>query len=110
MAVLLGAAGFVVIGLNDSHAKKFLSSALPQLLGRISYSLYLVHGTVLFASAALLQGRVSLRMMFAIYLAATLILSWSFFLLVEQPFMRVSRRMGKSKTEVVHEQLPVLVA
>src|SRR6201986_43062 len=44
---MLGAAAIIVL-VQDKHLALGLNSTIPQYLGRISYSMYLVHYTVLF--------------------------------------------------------------
>jgi peptidoglycan/LPS O-acetylase OafA/YrhL len=95
MPVVAGAAGFIVIGLNSISAHHALNSLIPAFLGRISYSLYLMHGTVLFAMAAMLKDKVSHPVFFLLYLPTAILLSWGFYLAVEKPFMVISRKVGR---------------
>lgn len=53
----IGAGIFIILAINSKRAQKILLHAVPEYLGRVSYSLYLVHGTVLFALINLLYGR-----------------------------------------------------
>jgi peptidoglycan/LPS O-acetylase OafA/YrhL len=99
MPVILGAAGFIIIGLNSAAASNVLHSAVPAFLGRISYSLYLVHGTVLFALAAMLRGKVSPPAFLLLYLPTAIFLSWGFYYVVEAPFTRASRNVGRRVAE-----------
>jgi peptidoglycan/LPS O-acetylase OafA/YrhL len=102
--VLAGAAGLMLIGLESGPARRVLGSAVPRFLGRISYSLYLVHGTALFALAFLLHGRVSASVAFLIYLPVALIASTVFCLWIEEPFLRMGRQVGKSSLRVVRRE------
>lgn len=95
MPVAVGAAGLLILGLNSFKASRALNSVVPTFLGRISYSLYLVHGTVLFAMAAVLQNKVSHPVFFLIYLPSAILLSWGFYVAVEEPFMLMSRNVGR---------------
>lgn len=97
LPIVLGACGLMVSGMNSTMISRALNSSAPAFLGRISYSLYLVHGTVLFALAALLQNRVNHPTLFILYLASAIILGWGFYYAVEAPFMRMSRRVGGDK-------------
>jgi peptidoglycan/LPS O-acetylase OafA/YrhL len=92
----LGAAGLIVIALNSVVASRLLDTPIPSFLGRISYSLYLVHGTVLFAMTALMGNKISHVLFFGLYLTVSILLSWGFYLGVEAPFMRMSRRVGRT--------------
>jgi peptidoglycan/LPS O-acetylase OafA/YrhL len=92
--IVLGALGIVMIGLNSVRARQVLNSPIPRFLGRISYSLYLIHGTVLFASAFLLTGRMPKLLILPIYVAAAIILATVFCITIEEPFLRLGRRIG----------------
>lgn len=93
MPVTLGAAGLLILGLNSITARRALSSVVATFLGRISYSFYLVHGTVLFAMAAALKGKVSPPVFFVIYVPTAILLAWGFYVSVESPFMVMSRNV-----------------
>lgn len=95
MPVVVGAAGLLLLGLNSAKASRALHSVVPTFLGRISYSLYLVHGTVLFAMAAVLQNKVSPPVFFLIWFPTAILLSWGFYVAVEEPFMVWSRNVGR---------------
>lgn len=95
MPVVLGAVGLLILGLNSVKTSRALNSVIPTFLGRISYSLYLVHGTVLFAMAAALQNKVSPPVFFLIYFPTAILLSWGFYVAVEEPFMVMSRNAGR---------------
>ncbi|WP_433963849.1 acyltransferase family protein [Tunturiibacter gelidiferens] len=94
MPVAVGAAGFIVLGLNSSKAKALLHVPAIRFLGKISYSLYLVHMTVLCALTALLSHRINHSGLLLVYLTTCILLSWGFYLAVELPFMKLSRQAG----------------
>jgi len=96
MPVVLGAAGFLIIGLNSISAARALNSGVPSFLGRISYSLYLVHGTVLFAMAATLGDKISHPAFLAIYIPTAVLISWGFYAFVEKPFIYLSKSIGRA--------------
>lgn len=95
MPIAVGAAGLVVVGINSRSAQRILNSPTPAFLGKISYSFYLVHGTVLFAMAAALKDKVSPAEFFILCLPSAILLSWGFYQAVEAPFMRMSRKVGQ---------------
>ncbi len=97
MPVAIGAAGLLIVGLNSHSARRILNSAAPAFLGRISYSLYLVHGTVLFSMTVLLMEKVSHPVFFLLYLPTAIVLSWGFYIAVERPFTLWSRSVGRHK-------------
>jgi peptidoglycan/LPS O-acetylase OafA/YrhL len=65
--------------------------SVPQFLGRISYSLYLLHATVLFALTATVFGRMPQPSFIGLYVGTVLVLSTLFNRFVELPFIRLSR-------------------
>jgi len=95
--VVIGAAGIIIVVLNPTTAKRILNSSAPAFLGRISYSLYLVHGTVLFAMAAIIGGKVNHLIFSFLYFPTAIFLSWGFYVAVERPFMLWSRSVGRRK-------------
>ena len=56
---ILGASAIIIL-VQDPRLKLGLNSAIPQYLGRISYSMYLVHYTVLFAVFDLAYPKISI--------------------------------------------------
>jgi peptidoglycan/LPS O-acetylase OafA/YrhL len=64
-------------------------------LGHISFSMYLIHATVLFALVHSEWGRLSHLLLFAIYIPVTLAASSVFYWAVERPCMQLSRRIGR---------------
>jgi peptidoglycan/LPS O-acetylase OafA/YrhL len=98
LPVSVGAAGLIVVALFSNTVSRFLQNPVPEFLGKISYSVYLVHGTVLYALARSLGGRISHPALFMIYLPTALLLSWCFHTAVEAPFLRMSRAVKKKKS------------
>jgi peptidoglycan/LPS O-acetylase OafA/YrhL len=88
---LVGVCGFIVIALNAPIARQSLRRRVPQFLGKISYSLYLLHPVVLFALTFSCRNKISAWVQFPIYLSLSILVAWAFFLAVEEPFIRWSR-------------------
>ena len=92
----------MLIGLESKTAKRFLNSAIPRFLGRISYSLYLVHATVLYGLTFVVvhrltvAPRVTAAEVFVIFLPLTLLVSTGFCLWIEEPFVRLGRRLSRA--------------
>jgi len=84
----------IAFALYAGPFKKFLNHGVINYLGRISYSLYLVHGTVLFCLIYILQGHLTLIFMPA-YLIVVLCLAGIFHHLVEQPAMALGHKLGR---------------
>jgi peptidoglycan/LPS O-acetylase OafA/YrhL len=95
--VAAGAMLFILLALNSKSFHVFLTSRLIHHLGKISYSLYLIHGTVLFALVHTLYGHISMVALLLIYLTITLGITEVFYVLVEHPTMLLGRRLTASK-------------
>lgn len=96
----LGTLGFIVLAVNFDPVQRFLTSRAIHHLGKVSYSLYLMHGTVLFLLIHTLFGRVPLIVLFALYLGLTLAATEVFHRLVELPTMHLGRRLTASRRPV----------
>jgi peptidoglycan/LPS O-acetylase OafA/YrhL len=96
----LGAVGLIAITLHSARISKLMTTAVPKFLGRISYSLYLVHCTVLFGLVAVFHRRVSDLLEFVTYLPLSILLGWLFCRWVEEPFMRLSHKVGKKPAKL----------
>lgn len=89
--IVPGAAGYMLLSLNSQRISAVLNSVVPKFLGRISYSLYLVHSTVLFALVRILPNRLSLAVQIPIYVVASIFLSYLFCIALEEPCLRLGR-------------------
>jgi peptidoglycan/LPS O-acetylase OafA/YrhL len=68
---------------------------VPEYLGRVSYSLYLMHSIVLFAVLDLLYGRLPKLALFGMVMVGSLVLGHLFCVAVEEPAMRLGKRLAK---------------
>jgi peptidoglycan/LPS O-acetylase OafA/YrhL len=59
-----------------------------------------MHGTVLYALAFLLRGKLSAFVIFPVYLASAVIVSTGFCFLIEEPFLRLGRRLTRSSQAI----------
>jgi peptidoglycan/LPS O-acetylase OafA/YrhL len=91
--VAAGAIMIMILAMNARPFHAFLTSRLIHHLGEISYSLYLVHGTVLFTLIHTCLGRISMSALLVLYLAITLAITEIFYRLVERPTMLLGRRL-----------------
>ena len=89
------AACVVLVFAERSRASRWLNMPIPEYLGRISYSMYLMHGTVLYATLILLYGKLPFVVLVGTYCALTLLLSHLFCVGVEEPSMRLGKRWAK---------------
>lgn len=92
--VAMGSIIIIGLALSSGVFKRVLNHGAITFLGRISYSLYLVHGTVLFVMIYMLHGQ--LKMMFLpIYLAGVLSVTTAFYMIFEKPSMILGQKLGK---------------
>jgi peptidoglycan/LPS O-acetylase OafA/YrhL len=89
----LGAAGLIVVALLSPLARRVLEGPVPGWLGRISFSLYLVHIPVL-AAVAFLIGDERWWLVSAVALPATFATAVLFHAAVERPAHALARRVG----------------
>jgi peptidoglycan/LPS O-acetylase OafA/YrhL len=89
----LGAAGLIVVALLSPLARRTLESPVPRWLGRMSFSLYLVHIPVL-AAAAFLIGDDRWWLVSAVALPASFAIAVLFHVAVERPAHVLARRVG----------------
>ncbi len=97
---IAGGCGLLVTALCSRRAGRLLNHRLPAWMGRVSYSLYLVHATVLFALVHLFFGRLTRLQLLAPYLLLALAAAALFFVAVEKPCIQLSRSIGR------HVRLP----
>lgn len=101
----LGALGLIVTVLFSVRVNKIFRSAVPVFLGKISYSLYLIHIPVLLALAFTLQKKFALSasMMLPVYSAVALVCAFVFCVAVEQPFTRLGRKLKDSRKPTIRD-------
>jgi peptidoglycan/LPS O-acetylase OafA/YrhL len=101
----LGAIVLILMSLKADPLQRFLNHPTIHHLGAVSYSLYLVHGTVLFALIHTCLGRIPLYAIFVIYLAVTLLLTEVFYRCIERPTMLLGRRLTARKASAVSSKM-----
>ena len=90
---MLGASGVIVL-VQDPRLTLGLNSAIPQYLGRISYSMYLVHYPVLFGVFDLAYPKLSIVNLAILSAIATLIVSHIFCIFLEEPAHTAGKRLS----------------
>jgi peptidoglycan/LPS O-acetylase OafA/YrhL len=95
LPVGIGASGIILIASASRRAARFLTSRPIAWLGDISYSLYLIHGTVLFSLVNLLNLRKPAIWPFFLYLPLSLTAAAIFYSLIERPLVLQSRRFTR---------------
>lgn len=94
-AVTVGALLIVLLFVSCGPAKKLGDTAVAQWLGRVSFSLYLVHLPIILAAVTLLRS-VSLPLALAVSVAASFAAAELFFRYVEKPAHRLSTAVGRA--------------
>lgn len=90
-----GAAIAVCFALTDRRTKAVLNHNLVFWTGRASYSLYLVHTTVLFSLAYLLIGTKYVYLLAPLYFLLTITVTAAFYRAVEVPTMNLGRSLAR---------------
>jgi peptidoglycan/LPS O-acetylase OafA/YrhL len=101
----LGSAMVIAAALAPGRVAQFLERPGPRFIGRISYSLYLVHLPLLLTMAALLRGVLAFNVMLLFVPAASIVVAAVFHRLVEAPSIALGRRLA---TRPVASVLPRL--
>lgn len=91
----VGAAGLIIAALGFPVVRDFLSTRIPQWLGRVSFSLYLVHVPVI-ATVAYLVGDERWWLVAIISVPVSLVVAQLFFSAVERPSHRFARWVGSA--------------
>jgi peptidoglycan/LPS O-acetylase OafA/YrhL len=84
----------ILVFAQHSGISRWLDTAIPEYLGRISYSLYLVHGTVLWATTILLYGKVPVFVIGMIFATVSFLIAHLMCMSVEEPAMRLGKRLS----------------
>ncbi|MEJ1230355.1 MAG: acyltransferase [Galbitalea sp.] len=103
-----GAFGLVLLAVIWRPASRLLSTRLFRWLGRISFSLYLVHVPIIIAIDGLF-GKSSPLLRIVVSLVIALAIAEAFARFVEQPAHRFSRRLGRASSRILRSragQLP----
>ena len=96
----IGAAVLVVLAIESHGLRRLLERRVPQWLGRVSYSLYLVHLPLLLAAVPLLTGLVPLWAEAVVIMALSLVGAVVMHALVEAPAIRLGHWVtGRAKQE-----------
>jgi peptidoglycan/LPS O-acetylase OafA/YrhL len=102
--VTVGATLIVLLFVCCGSAKRFGDTVVAQWLGRVSFSLYLVHLPIILAGITLLRS-VSLPLALAVSVAVSFGIAELFFRFVEQPAHRLSIAAGKAVGRAVERRI-----
>jgi peptidoglycan/LPS O-acetylase OafA/YrhL len=95
----IGSSLILIFSVTFKPLSRFLMARIPQFLGRICYSIYLIHGTVLFALLYTLGHKWPPLAIFLIYVPIVLCASSLLYYAVERPSMDFGRAITKRRPE-----------
>jgi peptidoglycan/LPS O-acetylase OafA/YrhL len=101
--ISLGASILIIFAISSSKFSKILTNKTVNYIGKISYSLYLVHLPVLFSLVHLLNKLIPVGLICLIVVIVTFVLSSLMYYLVEKPAIQfgkfLTKPRGKEKPE-----------
>lgn len=99
LGVAVGFSVLLAVVISTDAGNRFLEARVPQYLGKISYSLYLIHSPVLLSMLCLLDGVVPIGATLLAAVPASILAAWAFWFLVERPSITWSRRVALAPAE-----------
>ncbi len=96
LMLLPAAACILILTAQHSFLRRLLTTPVPEYLGRISYSMYLTHATVLYSVVILCYGKVPLSVLALLFFLITLVISHLFCVCVEEPANVIGRYLTRS--------------
>ncbi len=91
----LGAAGIIACALHMQHVSRMLEHSIFQYLGRISFSLYVLQGTIIFACLDAFSGKLPAPVLFASIAVLSIGAAHIFYYVVEDPCIHLSKRVAE---------------
>lgn len=98
-AIVPGAIMILILSMGFKPLSRILMSRFPQFMGRICYSIYLMHGTVLFMLLYTLSHKLPPLVIFLIYIPSVLCASTLFHYTIEKPSMNFGRSITRRTVE-----------
>jgi peptidoglycan/LPS O-acetylase OafA/YrhL len=98
-AIALGSIMLLILSVGFKPLSRVLMGRFPQFLGKICYSVYLIHGTVLFVLLYTLSHKLLPLAIFFIYVPSVLCASSLFHYMIEKPSMNFGRSITKRSPE-----------
>ena len=92
----LGAVMLISLAMFDQVVERFLSWPLFMWLGKISYSLYLIHMTVLLLCIAMFEKYLRYRFIFVVAFLGSLLASECMVRAIEKPAQRLGRSLDRA--------------
>jgi peptidoglycan/LPS O-acetylase OafA/YrhL len=98
-----GGLATIFTSLYNRDLRSFLSTRVLRFMGRVSYSLYLLHATVLYVMFHLFYGFASKTVIFVFYIGASFLLAAISYELIERPSIRLGHRLTKERSVLTKE-------
>ena len=98
-AIALGSTMLLILSVGFKPLSRILMWRFPQFMGKICYSVYLIHGTVLFVLLYTLSHKLPPLAIFFIYVPSVLCASSLFHYTIEKPSMNFGRSITKRPPE-----------
>jgi peptidoglycan/LPS O-acetylase OafA/YrhL len=89
-----GAVGIITFSLNSETCRRVLLWTPIHALGKMSYSIYLLHFIILLLFLHWFYGKISLSILLVLCLVAVIVASWIFYKLVEIPSINLGRKLS----------------
>jgi len=99
----VGGLATICAALYNRELRSVLNTRALQFMGRISYSLYLLHVTVLYTTFHLFYGFVPKTIIFVLYMGGNLVLATISYKLIELPSIELGRRLTRKSITVTKE-------
>lgn len=96
-AATAGVVLFIAAALTSKRVIRALTHRIPMWLGRISYSLYLIHAVVLLSFVHLFYGNVPLVVIWMLTVVVSLALATVAYRYVEVPALELGRRLARRR-------------
>jgi peptidoglycan/LPS O-acetylase OafA/YrhL len=90
-----GAVGVILCVIESERLRRLLNHPILLRLGSLSYSIYLMHGTVLFILIRLCLGRLNPVIMFMVYLLSVYLTSELFHFVVDRRAVMLGRQISQ---------------
>jgi peptidoglycan/LPS O-acetylase OafA/YrhL len=90
--------------LYNRDMRSFLNTRVLRFMGRVSYSLYLLHATVLYVIFDLFYGLLSKTVIFVLYIGVSFLVAAISYSLIEKPSIGLGRRLTRERSTLAKER------
>ena len=99
-----GGLAMICVALYNRDLRSFLNTRALQFMGRVSYSLYLLHATVLYVMFHWFYSLLPKTAIFVLYISASFLVAAISYKLIERPSMELGRRLTKERSTLNKER------